>query len=194
MPELFAFLGTMSWLAAVLLIVGIALMIVEMFIPGFGVPGILGLLFIVAGIVIAAESLAQALFLVLVILVVLSVALFIALRSGNKGLLSRSPLVNRHHESGYEAAATQKDWVGNVGTALTTLRPAGAGEFDGARLDVVSEGEFIQSGASIVITRVEGVRVVVVPWVASELVDDAEAVMESEDCPIPSVEDVESID
>jgi len=35
------------------------------------------------------------------------------------------------------------DMVGKTGVALTSLRPAGMGEFEGVRRDVVSEGGFI---------------------------------------------------
>ena len=51
--------------------------------------------------------------------------------------------------------------VGDVGVALTPLRPAGRADFGDVRLDVVTEGEFIEKGQSVRIAAVQGNRVVV---------------------------------
>jgi membrane-bound ClpP family serine protease len=51
--------------------------------------------------------------------------------------------------------------VGRVGTAATVLRPTGAMELDGQRLDVVTEGEFVEAGTAIRVLYVQGSRVVV---------------------------------
>ena len=41
------------------------------------------------------------------------------------------------------------------------LRPAGIAEIEGERVDVVSDGEFIEAGDSIAVVRVDGNRIVV---------------------------------
>ncbi|MCL5677467.1 MAG: nodulation protein NfeD, partial [Firmicutes bacterium] len=51
--------------------------------------------------------------------------------------------------------------AGKQGKAVTLLRPAGAAEIEGRRVDVVTEGDFIPAGATIVVRKVEGTRVVV---------------------------------
>ncbi len=51
--------------------------------------------------------------------------------------------------------------LGRTGTALSPLRPAGVADIEGARVDVVSEGWFIDAGAPIEVTRVDGNRIVV---------------------------------
>ena len=43
----------------------------------------------------------------------------------------------------------------------TALRPAGIGEFDGVKLNVVSDGEFIAMDKPIRVQSVEGNRIVV---------------------------------
>lgn len=48
-----------------------------------------------------------------------------------------------------------------TGVALTPLRPSGAAVFSGNRVDVVTEGELIDQGASVRVIEVEGARVVV---------------------------------
>ena len=51
--------------------------------------------------------------------------------------------------------------LGKSGQTRSVLRPAGIADFDGVRLDVVTEGEFIEAGEPVTITRVEGGRIVV---------------------------------
>jgi membrane-bound serine protease (ClpP class) len=47
------------------------------------------------------------------------------------------------------------------GVALSDLRPSGVADFDGRRIDVVTEGEFIPAGEAIAIVRDDGYRRVV---------------------------------
>ena len=51
--------------------------------------------------------------------------------------------------------------VGEEGVAQTILRPAGKAEFGAALVDVVTDGEFLDRGAKVRVTLVEGDRVVV---------------------------------
>jgi membrane-bound ClpP family serine protease len=62
---------------------------------------------------------------------------------------------------GASAPAHDRRWLGKGGTAATPLRPAGVAHLDGERVDVVSEGEFIEAGQSIAVIRVDGNRIVV---------------------------------
>lgn len=52
-------------------------------------------------------------------------------------------------------------YVGRVGTAATVLRPTGAMEIDGERVDVVTEGAFVEAGTPVRVLYVQGARVVV---------------------------------
>jgi membrane-bound serine protease (ClpP class) len=51
--------------------------------------------------------------------------------------------------------------VGRSGLAATVLRPAGIMEIDGERIDVVTEGEFVEAGTPLKVLYVQGSRVVV---------------------------------
>ena len=65
-------------------------------------------------------------------------------------------------EQGYASAPeTDRSWLGRTGPAVSPLRPAGIAEVDGTRLDVVSDGDFIEALAEIEVTRVDGNRIVV---------------------------------
>ena len=51
--------------------------------------------------------------------------------------------------------------VGRIGKSTTVLRPTGTIELEGERYDVVTEGEFVELGASVRVLYVQGNRVVV---------------------------------
>jgi membrane-bound serine protease (ClpP class) len=62
---------------------------------------------------------------------------------------------------GYVSAALRADLVGQEGVAVTDLRPAGTATIAGERVDVVTEGEFVNQGSPVRVLRSEGYRHVV---------------------------------
>lgn len=165
--EVLQFLGAVfaaHWLGILLLVVGIALIGVEIFMPGFGVFGISGIVLTVIGIILTTDSFLAALVLILVILAILGILIALAIRSARKGKISQSPLILKDEldkESGYSSTKDMEFFIGREGTALTDLRPAGMCDFDGVKLDVVSEGDFIKRDSQVKIINVEGRRIVV---------------------------------
>lgn len=163
MTELFEIIS-LNWPAAICLLLGFALVVVELFVSGFGVPGIAGIGLLIAGVVLAADSLAEGLLLTVVIVVLLCLLLSVSLRSASKGRLSKTPLIlsnSTAKEDGFTSASDMSYFLGREGVATTNLRPAGSGDFDGVRLDIVTMGEFIDKGERISIAQVEGNRIVV---------------------------------
>lgn len=147
----------------VLLLVGFTLVVIEMYIPGFGVPGITGIIMLILGVFFARPSPLGAVIMVLIIVALLCIALSICLHSAAKGRLSKSRLVLHDVATQAETAETNDlaYFVGHEGETCTVLRPAGMAEFEGVKLNVVSDGEYIANGARVVVDRVEGNRIVV---------------------------------
>ncbi len=54
-------------------------------------------------------------------------------------------------------------FLGQRGVAVTLLRPSGTAEFDGVRLPIVSDGEFVPPGTSVQVVTMQGNRIVVRP-------------------------------
>ncbi|HHZ13149.1 MAG TPA: hypothetical protein GX394_04430, partial [Clostridiales bacterium] len=54
-----------------------------------------------------------------------------------------------------------EDMVGRVGVSTTNLRPSGTGDFDGIKMDIIADGQYIPKGTKIKIVRVEGFRILV---------------------------------
>ena len=149
--------------AILMLVVGFGLVVVEMYIPGFGAPGIIGILLLVFGVIATNPTPLQALVLALIIAILLCIAFSICIRTVSKGRLSKTPLVLNDVSTGDEADK-ESDlgyFVGREGETHTALRPAGIAEFDGVKLNVVSDGDFIGQGRRVRVERVEGNRIVV---------------------------------
>ena len=67
-----------------------------------------------------------------------------------------------HPREGYSVALERdKRLAGKTGVAVTLLRPAGRAEFEGAVIDVVTEGGFIERGKTVRVKYVDGNRIVV---------------------------------
>jgi len=152
--------------------VGLTLLALEIFvIPGFGVAGIAGFVSVLAGLTLGlvghgatAWAVAGAVARVSVSMLAALAASLVLLRYLPKTPLGRRLMLETELAAGggyVSAAELPRDWLGRVGRATSPLRPAGIAEIDGERVDVISEGEMIEAGTSIVVSRVDGNRVVV---------------------------------
>jgi membrane-bound ClpP family serine protease len=161
--EVFSFLRDIQFYQALIFIIGLILLIIEMFTPGFGVSGVIGLLMLVAGILITASSILEALIMFIILMVILAVVLAVMLRSAAKGRLSKALILNDslNKEAGYIGTEDLEHFIGKEGITTTILRPSGTAVFDGVKLDIVSEGEFIPKGSRVKIVNVSGRRIVV---------------------------------
>ena len=146
-----------------MMIVGVVLLVVEMYVPGFGAPGISGIALLVLGFVLLKPPLAEGLILFAILAAILCVALSICLITASKGRLSKSKLVLNDVAVSAKAAENNdlNYFIGREGVAHTALRPAGIGDFDGVRLNVVSDGEFIAQGMPVRVLSVQGNRILV---------------------------------
>ena len=62
---------------------------------------------------------------------------------------------------GTPEAGKLSQFVGRTTTAETILRPSGSAEFDGKLVEVVCDGDFIEAGAAVEVRRVDGNRIFV---------------------------------
>ena len=146
---------------ALCLLLGAGLMILEIFLPGFGLPGISGIVFIAAGVVLAAvqHGLLLAVVVLLVVIALLALVLSWVMRSAAKGECHSEIFLSEKDE--LSSRQDMQVLVGKQGRTTSVLRPAGIGDFDGVRLNVVTEGGFIERDTPIEIVSVDGVRIVV---------------------------------
>ena len=156
----------MELLIIICFIIGSGLILLEAFMPGFGVAGIAGIILEVVAIinvnnVYGGQAALIATFLVLLLV---GLAIFMSYRSAVKGRLSKSPLVLKDEESAAPAAshiAALDTWIGQDGVVATPLRPAGFIEIGNVRLSASTSGAFLPKGTAVRVQGVEGDHLIV---------------------------------
>lgn len=161
-----------GWEELLLVGTGLVLLIVEVFVtPGFGIAGLLGIGALLGGLGLSLVGAGATWDVILRAGGRVAASLLLALLGAAAMLraLPRLPFGRRlvleqelTAQAGYASAPeSDRRWIGKRGVTVTALRPAGIAEFDGDRVDVVSEGVFIDAGQSIDVLRVDGNRIVV---------------------------------
>src|SRR5690554_2895730 len=158
------FYGGASWGLALLFLLGLVLILLEIFvIPGFGFAGIGGIAFVFLSIFFLFPTTELALSAISIILLSSLVAFVILVK-----LFGISPFWKRISlgesqtvEAGYTASDSRQDLLGKTARTITPLRPAGTADVSGRRIDVVSEGDYIDKEQVVKIIKVSGSRIVV---------------------------------
>ncbi|MGI6213593.1 MAG: NfeD family protein [Christensenellales bacterium] len=161
--------STISIGAAICLIVGLVFIIVEIFQPGFGVFGTLGIILCILSVYLHVSQghgspLAQAFLMIFIICACIVTAFLIMLSSAKKGWISRSPLIKKGAVLNEGIAESTKDYtnlMGAIGVATTDLRPVGRAQIGGELYDVVADGFYIAKGEGVRVTGIEGVKILV---------------------------------
>ncbi|TWU42871.1 NfeD family protein [Novipirellula artificiosorum] len=177
--------GTSGWLEVTLFLVGVLFIGAELFvIPGFGIAGVGGIVLMLGSLVMASrrfvlpqnsEELTGLGMDVLTVLsafaVFLLALLFIAQYIGEipgLGRLTLKPTIAIDGISVADAAnaASLPGWqrveIGSFGEAVSPLRPGGRIQVDNDfTVDVVTEGDFIETGTQVKVVGKQGAKVIV---------------------------------
>lgn len=148
----------MDSIALILILIGVVLLVAEIFIPSFGITGLIGIVSILAGVIFTADTFIGGLLLFTVILVVAVILMYIAYRIVSS---VKSPLVLKEAIEDEKPNEKLEFFVGKEGVALTPLRPSGTADFDGVRLDVLTRGNFIEKGSKVTVEEINGKKILV---------------------------------
>lgn len=160
----------MSWIAALLLIVGAVFITIEVFIPGFGFFGVTGILSLIAGIVVRicqGLDLTQSIALILMCLGFFVVASMIMIGSAAHGLLGRTGLFERRSSISEDYNQVSKQYrklVGKSGKAITKIDLAGKAKINGKIYDVQSINSFIEVGQHVKVVEIKNNTIMVRKW------------------------------
>jgi len=174
--------GEPGWLPPLLFLAGMVMLLAELFVtPGFGMLGGVGLALILASVILALPNLGgvprrdyewvdlyNSLTLTAGILVAFVVGtILLAKFLPSVPILGRLVLAPGTVSDGSSrgAAAVQEAGarLGDLGRAVSSLRPSGKARFGDRLADVVAEGEFLDAGTDVRVIEVRGNRVVVRP-------------------------------
>lgn len=159
----------------ILFFVGVLFIVVEIFIlPGFGIPGIIGVTLLFFSLVVSMignvgfsfpemEYMSRAIWTMAVTLILGILMLFsLGKYLPQNRMFSKLILVeSTSKEKGYTSSENKDILLGKEGVAVTALRPSGIALIDGERIDVVSQGDFVENGARVVVTNTSSSRVMV---------------------------------
>lgn len=161
-----------GWEELLLVAIGVVLLLVEVLVvPGFTIAGVAGIVALVAGLGLALIGAGATATAVVTALGRVAVSILIAM-AGSLVLMRFLPRLpfgrklvlqtDMEADEGYVSSPdSDRQWLGRTGLAVSPLRPAGIADMGHARVDVVSDGEFIDAGTPIEVTRVDGNRIVV---------------------------------
>jgi membrane-bound serine protease (ClpP class) len=173
--------GLASHWEVLIFIIGLVLLAVEIFaLPGFGVAGILGIVFIISGLAFAmvgndgpdftgvpANEITYA-FLIVIIAFFISISSSVYLGAKlltNKGTIGNTLALNTVQDTsaGYSSAnMIMKELLGKTGVAFTMLRPSGKVEIDDEIYDATALTGYIEKGVSVKVVKYETSQIFVV--------------------------------
>lgn len=140
------------------LLAGFILVGVEIWLPGFGLPGISGIVCLALGVICGAGSLEEGMTLLILVLVgvglLLTGLMVLLTRRRNRG----GPFVLEERLQSEDTLSAQdlSYLLGREGEAVTDLRPAGKVRIDGVLLDVQAQGVYLPRGSRVVIKSIQG--------------------------------------
>ena len=157
-----------------LFILGVVLIIAEIFfIPGFGIFGILGIIFVVGSLFLGligdlptvdGSILSAAIIQLGATFVFTGIVIAILIKYFPKTEMMNNLILHDSIDAKVDYTSSIPDnshLIGKEGISLTDLRPSGTAMFGGKRYDVVADNEYINHNCKIKVMSVEGMRIVV---------------------------------
>ncbi len=151
----------------IIMFAGVILCIVEVFVPGFGIFGILGGIFSVGGIVarsIMGATFAQILYMILVDVSLVCLSIILMIISTRCGFIRHSSLVESKTSISVNYGKDNKQllkMLGKTTFATTEFKPTGKFNYNGETYEATTYGEFIQKGEKIQIVEVKADKIFV---------------------------------
>ncbi len=143
-----------------IIILGLVLIFVEMFVlPGTALFGILGGVAIVTGVVLVYHSYDSKWGNIASVSAVIAFAITIV--AGFKAIQSNKISMKAEIRSKVNEVEKHRYKVGDKGTAVSELRPNGKALFDDDKVDVYSNGEYIQRGSELEISKITNDKIFV---------------------------------
>jgi membrane-bound serine protease (ClpP class) len=151
----------MIFLCIALIVLGIVCLIVEAFVPGFGVFGLSGIACLVVSAVLAVLYVPFGWMMVTAEIVLLAGFFYFMYQFIKKRQLQGNLIMSEALNIEVPELTSLDGFVGKTGVAVTALRPAGEVELEGIRLEAASEGKLIDIGTKVVAVKVQGNKLIV---------------------------------
>ncbi len=155
--------GVAGWFEVLLFVLGVLLLLIELYMPGFGFWGISGIGCIGLSFFLTLGGNMVALTLLSISLVVAIIAFLLILRFLPSSKLWNTLILKDAEtlQEGFTSSHDYSGYLGREGVTQTLLRPAGIVVIDGMQLNVTSEGQYIEPNTKVKVVSTEGNRIVV---------------------------------
>src|SRR5262245_24741285 len=154
------------FLAYTLIVVGLLLMAAELFLPTGGIVFVLGVGGLIAGVAIAFNrSPSQGIVTLIVIVILIPLFGPILMHYWPRTAIGKKLLLSDPQDDATVAQMPVnlelEQLRGRYGKTISALRPSGVADFDGRRVDVLSEGTMVDAGQWVKVIDVKAARVIV---------------------------------
>jgi len=155
--------GDWTGLTILLYILGLILLTIEGIAPGFGLPGITGIICVIVSVALITSNLYEALLLIIATIAIFAAIIVVLYKLGYGSKYLKFLILNaeQKNEEGYTSSKKELSYIGKTGIAETPLRPSGVVIIDGRRIDAQSQGDFITKGTKVIVTNVDGMKIIV---------------------------------
>ena len=160
----------MHWVPALLLIVGLVMMIIEIFVSGFGFFGVSGLISLTAGVIVRicfGLNLSQSLTLILLVIGFLVLVFMVMVYGAKYGILGRTGLFERRTTLSKDYNKVERELrklVGRNGKTISKLDLGGQAKIRGKIYDVVSISNYIEPNTNIKVVEIKDNTIMVRKW------------------------------
>ncbi len=144
-------------------LLGMGLLIIELYVPDFGAIGIVGFIAMAVAIYLKVGDFTELVYLLIASLAVGIIVIVYFLRSGKELNISPGFILTEAltSEKGYSSEKNYGFLLNEHGTVVSDLRPVGRAKIGEEIYEVISTAEMISSGELITVTRVQGAKVYV---------------------------------
>lgn len=142
---------------------GVLLIIIELYVPDFGIIGLIGLSAIIYTLWSEYHDFSTLTLVLLAMFFTGFITGLIYIKSGRNLVLSPGFVLNESIRTDQSSTKLKEksDLVGREGVTLTDLRPVGKAKIDEEFYEVISDEDFINTGSTITVVKVRGTQIYV---------------------------------
>ncbi len=152
----------MLYLAVALFILGLSLLITEMVVPGFGVPGIIGILSLILSVIVTLIAAPEYGMIIAVGIIGIVIIIFMIMRKWLTNKQAYSKIILEDVVGDEKLEYEDLDYfLGKEGLTLTPLKPCGTVDFNGVRIETFSVGPYIPAKVRVKVIEVSNQKIIV---------------------------------
>lgn len=154
------FLASESLIFA-LFLMGVIFSGIELFVPGFGVFGAIGIICTAISVVLTFLYMPYGIYIVTGEIIILAIIVYFAVKYVKRKQLYGRLILNESLGKDTNDVSDLKNLIGQQGVSKTALKPFGFAEINGNSVEVRSDVNYIQENTKIIVSEIVNNKVVV---------------------------------